>query len=53
LLLREAFPAVLPDAGRPFDPRILSYQHGACKPRPAFYEAGGGGAPRSPRRRPP
>lgn len=38
-LLREAFPACLPDMERYFDPIIFSYQHGACKPSPALYEA--------------
>jgi putative hydrolase of the HAD superfamily len=38
-LLREAFPAYLPEMERHFDPIIFSYQHGSCKPRPALYEA--------------
>lgn len=38
-LLREAFPAFLPDIERLFAPIIFSYQHGACKPSPALYEA--------------
>ncbi|MGH8066819.1 MAG: HAD family hydrolase [Candidatus Entotheonellia bacterium] len=38
-LLREAFPAFLPDIEQHFAPIIFSYQHGACKPSPALYEA--------------
>ncbi|MDQ3828693.1 MAG: HAD family phosphatase [Candidatus Tectomicrobia bacterium] len=38
-LLREAFPEFLPDIERHFAPIIFSYQHWACKPSPALYEA--------------
>jgi putative hydrolase of the HAD superfamily len=38
-LLREAFPACLPNIERHFAPIIFSYQHGACKPSQALYEA--------------
>jgi HAD superfamily hydrolase (TIGR01509 family) len=38
-LLREAFRAFPPDIERHFAPIIFSYQHGACKPNPALYEA--------------
>jgi putative hydrolase of the HAD superfamily len=38
-LLWEALPAFLPDIARCFAPIIFSYQHGACKPSPALYEA--------------
>jgi putative hydrolase of the HAD superfamily len=38
-LLREAFPAFLPDIERHFAPIIFSYQHGACKPSSALYAA--------------
>jgi HAD superfamily hydrolase (TIGR01509 family) len=38
-LLREALPAFLPAIERHFTPIIFSYQHGACKPSPALYEA--------------
>jgi putative hydrolase of the HAD superfamily len=37
--LRESLPAFLPAIERLFTPIIFSYQHGACKPSPAIYEA--------------
>jgi len=37
--VRESLPAFLPAIERLFAPIIFSYQHGACKPSPALYEA--------------